>query len=721
MNKKPRLILIYLLLGLAAVLFLSFVFQNPTYKLTWDQFRYLLDSAQLAENQTNQEDEVNTEVLSKGQVLSLKIGPEEVTGKAFIPEGFKFPDHPKAPEDPNAKKKPQNSMRPGAGNIFRAQLPTGPKSFHFEATIPPGTREGVDEITSLAQDQGIKVEGERGSAFGIFLILIPIFILLLLWFWIIRQSNAGRAALSFGKSKARMYAEKVKTVSFEDVAGCEEAKVELAEIVDFLKNPKKYQTLGGRMPRGVLLVGPPGTGKTLIARAVAGEAKRPFFSLSGSEFVEMFVGVGAARVRDLFQQAKDNSPCIIFIDELDAVGRHRGAGLGGGHDEREQTLNQLLVEMDGFDVNSGVIILAATNRPDVLDPALLRPGRFDRQVVLDAPDLRGRKAILEVHSKDKPIEENIDLGNIAGATPGFSGADLANVINEAALLAARRDKTQIGRDELEEATERVIAGPERRSRRLGDAERKRVAYHEAGHALVAALSKNADPVRKISIVPRGHAALGYTMQFPEDDRYLTMKSALEDRLKTLLAGRAAERLVFEEFSTGAADDLNRASDIARSMVCRFGMSEKIGPVALGKEQRQVFLGRDIGSEDRNYSEQTAQEIDSEVRRIIEEADVEAHDILTKYREALNLISEELLEKEVIHEEELDEILIRELEPKGVELPHVIAKRKAKAAAEAAKAAEQEKESDSENEEASSKSEEPDPPPNLKEGWATGTS
>jgi cell division protease FtsH len=414
------------------------------------------------------------------------------------------------------------------------------------------------------------------------------------------------------------------------------------------------------MPRGVLLVGPPGTGKTLIARAVAGEAKAPFFSLSGSEFVEMFVGVGAARVRDLFQQAKDSAPCIIFIDELDAVGRHRGAGLGGGHDEREQTLNQLLVEMDGFDPSTGVILLAATNRPDVLDPALLRPGRFDRQVVIDAPDNKGRLAILQVHARGKPIDPAMDLTLIAGATPGFTGADLANVLNEAALLAARKALTQITKTEIDEAVERAIAGPERKSRRLGEEERRRVAFHEAGHALVAALSKHADPVRKISIIPRGHAALGFTMQFPTDDRYLITRSALLDQLKSLLAGRAAEQMVFSDLSTGAQNDLSRTSDLARRMVCRFGMSDRLGPVAFGREDHQVFLGRDLAHEEKNYSESTAQEIDQEVRRIIEESNTAATDIIRTHRTCLDRIAETLLEREVLQGSELDEILRKEL-------------------------------------------------------------
>jgi cell division protease FtsH len=501
----------------------------------------------------------------------------------------------------------------------------------------------------------------QGAWMSFLMFLLPFLLLGGLLYFMMRQSGQmGRAALSFGKTRAKLFLEKAQTVTFNDVAGCEEAKEELQEVVDFLKNPKKYQTLGGRMPKGILLVGPPGTGKTLLARAVAGESKTPFFSLSGSDFVEMFVGVGAARVRDLFQQAKKHAPCIVFVDELDAVGRHRGAGLGGGHDEREQTLNQLLVEMDGFDTTQGVIFLAATNRPDVLDPALLRPGRFDRQVVIDAPDANGRKQILLVHARNKPFARDIDFGVLAANTPGFTGADLANVINEAALLAARRGKAEIGRAEIEEAVERAIAGPERKSRRLGAEERRRVAYHEAGHALVAALSKHADPVRKISIVPRGHAALGYTMQSPADDRYLLTRNALLDRLKGLLAGRAAEDIVFGELSTGARDDLNRASELARGMVCRFGMSERLGPVTFGREDHHVFLGRDLTQEERNYSEATAREIDAEVRRILEEADEAAKKILTDHRGCLERIAERLLEREVIQGSELDEMLKREL-------------------------------------------------------------
>jgi cell division protease FtsH len=554
--------------------------------------------------------------------------------------------------------------RKAFGDDFKVggKLPKeGPVRFVVAAVRDP-THDLTKELEEANRKFGTKFEHSPKQEWSLFFVFVGLPLLFLVfWYFMMRQSGQmGRTALSFGKIKARLYDEKIPKATFEDVAGCVEAKEELKEVVDYLRSPKKYQTLGGKMPKGVLLVGPPGCGKTLLARAVAGEAKTPFFHLSGSDFVEMFVGVGAARVRDLFQQAKNRAPSIVFVDELDAVGRHRGAGLGGGHDEREQTLNQLLVEMDGFDTAQGVIMLAATNRPDVLDPALLRPGRFDRQVVIDAPDAKGRRAILEVHAQNKKFAEGVDFSDLAAKTPGFTGADLANVINEAALLAARRELTQIGQEELDESVERVIAGPERKSRRLNDEERRRVAYHEAGHALVAALSENADPVRKISIVPRGHAALGYTMQSPADDRYLVTQNALIDKLKVFLAGRAAEQLVFGEVSTGAGDDLKRATQTARTMVCRFGMSDKLGPVTFGREQHEVFLGRDFTQEDRNYSEETARKIDNEVRRIIEEANGEAERLLEGHRECLEHIAETLLKQEVIQGAELEEMLRREL-------------------------------------------------------------
>jgi cell division protease FtsH len=573
------------------------------------------------------------------------------------PEGSSSPDEEDLEEDSG----PGNLSSTAKVKKIGGKLP---RDGRFRFYVPRQPHPELTKDLMAARDaHGTKFEKKPPGGFftTMLIVLAPFLLIGVLWFLMMRQSGQmGRSAMSFGKTRAKLYAEKVQTVNFADVAGCDEAKEELSEVVDFLKNPKKYQILGGRMPKGILLVGPPGTGKTLLARAVAGESKTPFFSLSGSDFVEMFVGVGAARVRDLFQQAKHRAPCIVFVDELDAVGRHRGAGLGGGHDEREQTLNQLLVEMDGFDTTQGVIFLAATNRPDVLDPALLRPGRFDRQVVFDAPDARGRKAILEVHAREKPFAKGIDFEVLAANTPGFTGADLANVINEAALLATRRGVSEIEKTDIDEAVERSIAGPERKSRRLGEEERRRVAYHEAGHALVAALSKHADPVRKISIIPRGHAALGYTMQSPTDDRYLMTRKALIDRLKGLLAGRAAEELIFGELSTGASDDLNRASQIARSMVCRFGMSEKLGPVTFGRDQQQVFLGRDFTQEERNYSESTALEIDRAVRDILEETDSDAKKILAEHRGCLEHIAQTLLEREVIQGSELDEMLKREL-------------------------------------------------------------
>ena len=595
--------------------------------------------------------------LRAGHVEEVLLGDEYHTGIMNVPEGAATAEKmPPGSREASPDDKGSHDPLTGIRRIGRKL----PRSGRFPFYVPWQKHdELVNDLEAANLTYGTKFEKKPSGGFwaSILVVLVPFLLIGVLWFFMMRQSGQmGRTALSFGKTRAKLYTEKVQTVNFTDVAGCDEAKEELKEVVDFLKSPKKYQTLGGRMPKGILLVGPPGTGKTLLARAVAGESKTPFLSLSGSDFVEMFVGVGAARVRDLFQQAKHRAPCIVFVDELDAVGRHRGAGLGGGHDEREQTLNQLLVEMDGFDTAQGVIFLAATNRPDVLDPALLRPGRFDRQVVIDAPDARGRKAILEVHIREKPFAEGVDFEVLAANTPGFTGADLANVINEAALLAARRGASEIQKTDLDEAVERSIAGPERKSRRLGEEERRRVAYHEAGHALVAALSKHADPVRKISIIPRGHAALGYTMQSPTDDRYLITRKALIDRLKGLLAGRAAEELIFDELSTGASDDLNRASQIARSMVCRFGMSEKLGPVTFGREQQQVFLGRDFTQEERNYSESTALEIDREVRNILEETDSEAKKILAKHRGCLEHIAQTLLEREVIQGSELDDML-----------------------------------------------------------------
>jgi cell division protease FtsH len=486
--------------------------------------------------------------------------------------------------------------------------------------------------------------------------LFPTILLIVVWVFLLQQLQGGGSKVtSFVKSRAKMVdPEKVK-ITFEDVAGIDEVKEELKEVVDFLKNPRKFQKTGARIPRGVLLYGPPGTGKTLLAKAIAGEAGVPFFSISGSDFVEMFVGVGAARVRDLFTNAKRNAPCIVFVDELDAVGRHRGAGLGGGHDEREQTLNQLLVEMDGFDPNQGVILIAATNRPDILDPALLRPGRFDRRIAVPQPDVVGREAILKVHVRGKPLGKDVDLKVLARRTPGFVGADLANLVNEAALLAARKGKSVIEMEEFEEAIDKVIAGPERKHVIISDREKKIIAYHEAGHALVARSLPNSDPVHKISIIPRGGVALGYTLQLPTEDRYLMSKQELLSRLTMLLGGRVAEEIVFKDVTTGAHDDLKKATEIAREMVCEYGMSEILGPLTLGRKHKEVFLGRDI-AEDRNYSEEIAYAIDKEVRAIIDQAYEQAKDIILSHREKLDALANKLIEKEVLNREEIDEVL-----------------------------------------------------------------
>jgi len=469
-------------------------------------------------------------------------------------------------------------------------------------------------------------------------------------YMMLRQfQGANNQALAFGKSRARMYTGDQPTITFEDVAGVDEAQEELCEVVEFLKEPEKFVQLGARIPKGVLLMGAPGTGKTLLAKAVSGEAGVPFFSISGSEFVEMFVGVGASRVRDLFEQAKRHSPCIVFLDEIDAVGRHRGAGLGGSHDEREQTLNQILVEMDGFDTDTNVIIMAATNRPDILDPALLRPGRFDRRVVLDRPDIRGREEILKIHVRGKPLGENLDLNTLAKSTPGFVGADIENLVNEAAILAARRNKKVIEMDEFQESVERVIAGPERKSRLISEEEKRITAYHEAGHALVSHVLPECDPVHKVSIVARGMAA-GYTIALPEEDRRMLSKTKLKDDLAYALGGRTAEELVFGDVTTGASNDLERVTELARSMVTRYGMSDKLGPMTFGQKEELVFLGKEIG-EQRDYSEAVAQEIDNEVRRIVQEAHDRARDALTRYREQLDRIAQRLIETETLNADE----------------------------------------------------------------------
>ena len=489
----------------------------------------------------------------------------------------------------------------------------------------------------------------------LFTVLLPLGFLVVLWMLFMRQAQAGgNQAMSFGRSRAKRLNENVPKITFEDVAGVEEAKQELEEVVEFLRNSKKFVALGAKIPKGVLLLGPPGCGKTLLARAIAGEAGVPFFHISGSDFVEMFVGVGASRVRDLFDTAKANKPSLIFIDEIDAVGRQRGAGLGGGHDEREQTLNQLLVEMDGFDPNAGVILIAATNRPDVLDPALLRPGRFDRRVVVDNPDANGREAILNIHLRGKPLSDDVNVMSLARRTPGFSGADLANLVNEAALLAARREQTKIFMTDFEDSVDRVVAGPERKSRIISDKEKEMVAYHEVGHALVMELLHFADPVHKVSILPRG-MALGYTMQLPTEDKYLTTKNELLDKIAGLLGGRVAEEMVFNEISTGAGNDLERATEIVRAMVCEYGMSDSIGPLTVGKRHGNPFLGRDM-MEDRNYSEEIAHQIDKEIRATMDAGYQRAKTILSENRNKMDAIVKVLLEKETLEREEFHALM-----------------------------------------------------------------
>lgn len=524
-------------------------------------------------------------------------------------------------------------------------------------TTAPDTPLGDESLVSKLEAKGVEIVAQNPKEPPWWMTLLssflPILILIGVWFFIMNQTHgSGSKVMSFGKSRARLSSgDKVK-VTFNDVAGADEAKEELEEVVEFLKHPKKFNDLGARIPKGVLLYGPPGTGKTLLAKAVAGEAGVAFFSISGSDFVEMFVGVGASRVRDLFAQAKKNSPCIIFIDEIDAVGRRRGAGLSGGHDEREQTLNQLLVEMDGFAANEGIIIIAATNRPDILDQALLRPGRFDRQIVVDKPDVKGRVAILQVHSKGKPIAKDADMDILARRTPGFTGADLANLVNEAALLAARRNKHEINMAELEESIERVMAGPERKSKVMNDEEKKLTAYHEGGHALVGMMLKHADPVHKVTIIPRGRAG-GYTLMLPKEDRSYATRSELLDRLKVAMGGRVAEEIVLNEISTGASQDIQQASQIVRSMIMQYGMSKVLGPVAYGSDQAQLYL---TGQNQRNYSEEVAGEIDKEIHKYMEEAYEACRDIINEHRAELDAIAQALIEKETLTAAELKEMV-----------------------------------------------------------------
>jgi cell division protease FtsH len=573
------------------------------------------------------------EALQRGEVTGASIGKEEISGRI----------------EPQSVPGPPTSNQT---NTSAGEPATAPYNFRAIRVEDPKL---IEELEAA----NVQFQGVRPGLLSALLLawVLPIGLMMLIWIFISRRLGAaGESVLSFGKSKAKMIVDQDTKVTFRDVAGCDEAKYELQEVVDFLKNPDRYKTLGAKIPKGVLLVGPPGTGKTLLARAVAGEAKVPFFSLSGSDFVEMFVGVGAARVRDLFLQAKNRAPCIVFIDELDAIGRQRGVHVGAVNDEREQTLNQLLVEMDGFEANAGVILLAATNRPDVLDRALLRPGRFDRQVIVDAPDIDGREAILKVHAREKPLSTEADLRRIAQATPGFSGADLANALNEAALLAARRHAKVIEQIDLENAVEKVVAGPERKSRRLNQEQKRRVAYHEVGHALVAAYSEHADPVHKISIVPRGRAALGYTMQLPSDDQFLLSKSELLDRIRGILGGRAAEEIVFDEITTGAENDLERATALARQMVCVYGMSERIGLAHCVQRHNPMFLPGQDGSFQRDCSEETARDIDEEVKKFLDRAYAEAKEILVAHRDQLERVTGELLKRETLDAQAFNELI-----------------------------------------------------------------
>jgi cell division protease FtsH len=599
-----KTVVIYGVILILIILIVSTIQSDPSRTLTLSKFQDILDNE------------------SPEQLLDANVGTSKITG----------------------------TLKDSSGVTQKYEVKYIPETFgeSLAAKLDEYANQNKDSFTYNAQP-------DSGFMGAIFTTLLPILLLIGVWFFILRQMQAGGSkAMSFGKSRARLNSENQQKVTFDDVAGCDEAKEELEEVVEFLKDPKKFQKLGGKIPHGVLLHGPPGTGKTLLARAVAGEADVPFFSISGSDFVEMFVGVGASRVRDLFEQGKKHSPCIIFMDEIDAVGRQRFAGVGGGHDEREQTLNQLLVEMDGFNKKEEIILIAATNRPDVLDPALLRPGRFDRQVIIDSPDLNGREGILKVHSKAVVMSKDVNLNLLARRTPGFSGADIYNAVNEAALLAARRNKDCVDMEDLEEAIERVTAGPERKSRAITDKEKKIVAFHESGHALVGLSNDDMDPVHKVSILPRGRA-LGYTMHLPTEDRYLTSKKELISRMETLLGGRVAEAMIFGDITTGAQNDLSRVTDIAHKMVCQFGMSEKLGPLTFGMSDSQVFLGRDL-YKDKDYSEEVASQIDKEVRQIVDECYNRAKHILTENKDVLEALATALLEKEVLSAEEVKDIV-----------------------------------------------------------------
>jgi len=653
-NKKPKKLerrvhfsIWYILFGIMTMYFFeSIILNQQIERLPYSEFKQMLRSGQIKDCMIGERKITGTFISNKAKLDSL----HQVYG--FAPDTCSSEQQLKSHHQ--AFWNWIDSLSQSATPTDREQLAKKLAVTNFETT-----RVDDPELVNELEKMGVKFSGkpERGWFIDFFLVwLFPLIILVAIWGFIFKRMNPTGGMMSIGKSKAKVYVEGKTGVTFKDVAGIDEAVEEVKEVVDFLKNPSRFQTLGGRIPKGVLLVGPPGTGKTLLARAVAGEAGVPFFSMSGSDFVEMFVGVGAARVRDLFQQAAQKSPCIIFIDELDALGKARSISpVTGGHDEREQTLNQLLTEMDGFDPNIGVIIMAATNRPEILDLALLRPGRFDRQVVVDRPDINGREAILRVHAKNVKLDSSVDLRVIAARTPGFVGADLANVINEAALLAARAGKKRVMMSDLEEAIDRVTAGLERKSRVLNKHEKEIVAYHESGHAIVGASLPNTDPVHRVSIIPRGVAALGYTLQLPTEDRYLMTKSELESRLKVLLGGRVAEEIKFKEISTGAQNDLERATQIARSMVVEYGMSEKLGPLSYGSGQRSAFLGYQV-PETKPYSEQIAAEIDNEVRVIVDKAYHEVKTLLTKMKDKLETLARRLLETEVVEREELYQIL-----------------------------------------------------------------
>lgn len=640
--------------------------QLTTRTIPYSQFKDLAAEARVADLTINE-----TEIT--GKVLP-KPAPERKTNLA-TPEGTNAlaKNESKAAEETNATA--QTKVVSGR-NAVAAMPKTGKEKANApkpEAYMFRTVRVEDPNLVRDLQKAGVEFTGVRPGFMSQFLWawVVPIAAMVLLWRFLARRMGSiGQGLMSFGSSKAKVVADKDTAVTFNDVAGCDEAKYELQEVVTFLKNPDRYKALGAAIPKGILLVGPPGTGKTLLARAVAGEAKVPFFLISGSDFVEMFVGVGAARVRDLFEKAKGQAPCIVFIDELDAVGRQRGVHMGPVNDEREQTLNQLLVGMDGFEANLGVIVLAATNRPEVLDRALLRPGRFDRQVVVDAPDLEGRLAILKLHVRNKPLASEVELRRIAQQTPGFSGADLANVVNEAALLAARHQATQIGQKDLEDAVDKVVAGPERKSRRLGEEEKRQVAYHEVGHALVAAYSKQADPVHKITIIPHGHAALGYTMQLPTEDHYLMSRSALLDKLRGQLGGRAAEEVVFGEVSTGAENDLEHATALARQMVAMYGMSEVVGLAHCAQRQHPFAAGMPDGFLQRDCSEQTAREIDQEVKKLLDQAYAEAKTLLREHRRQLDLVAGELLERETLDGKSFKRLLEQEGPQPGDETSQV---------------------------------------------------